>query len=514
MYCAGVIGGALAIGTALAAALVVTLTLGIGLETSWTAVELALEVDPSIALARHAVKTATNTIRFKCYIRRLMELLEALRLFGRDAASFQAIEPGTSIFRDERGLVAYRETSSAWVAVGSPLCAEADVPAVAERFAAAAAREEKRAVFFACDDASAFGDAESTVVGEQPWWRAGDWPEVLKKNRRLREQLRRARKKGVVVRRIDASELAEGTPLRKRADDLAAAWLASRPMQPMQFLLTLAMFEHPNEHRYYGAFRGDELVELASLVPIHGRRGWLVEDVVRDSRAPNGTTELVFDCAMRESHADALVTWGLAPLSGAPWPMRAIGALARGLYDFRGLRAFKARLHPREWQKVHMIAPRGTPAWLSVIDTLRAFAGGSLVTFGARTLVRRPLVLAWVLTLLLVPWTTMLVVLLFFHRAVPLLGFPRTELFGWAVFDALFALALLRAFWKPRFSAYAILGSAAAVDALVSTMHIAHAGLGASAMSACARTASAVAPALASMGLLRCARATIVSKEL
>ena len=126
--------------------------------------------------------------------------------------------------------------------------------------------------------------------------------------------------------------------------------------------------------------------------------------------------------------------------------------------------------------------------------------------------VRRPLVLAWVLTLLLVPWTTMLVVLLALHRASPLLGFPRAEIFGWAAFDGLFALALLRAFWKPRFSAYALLGAAAAIDAVVSTMHLAHAGLGATAMSACARTASALAPALASMGLLRCARATFVSK--
>jgi len=247
-------------------------------------------------------------------------------------------------------------------------------------------------------------------------------------------------------------------------------------------------------------------------VPIYAKGGWLVENVVRDARAPNGTTELLFDLAMRESHEDALVTWGLAPLANAPWPMRAVGALARGLYDFRGLRAFKTRLHPREWQKVYLVAPRGTPALLSIIDTLRAFAGGSLVSFGARTLVRRPLVLAWVLTLLLVPWTTMLVVLLALHRASPLLGFPRAEIFGWAAFDGLFALALLRAFWKPRFSAYALLGAAAAIDAVVSTMHLAHAGLGATAMSACARTASALAPALASMGLLRCARATFVSK--
>jgi len=153
-----------------------------------------------------------------------------------------------------------------------------------------------------------------------------------------------------------------------------------------------------------------------------------------------------------------------------------------------------------------MVAP-SAPAWRSVFDVLRAFAGGSLVLFGARTLARRPLATAWVLSLLLVPWTAMLVVMLSIHRAVALLGFPRVELFGWAVFDALFAVALIRAFWRPRFSSYAALGAAAAIDAIVSTLHLVHAGFGASTPSAIARVAAAVAPTIASLSLFRCALA-------
>lgn len=427
-----------------------------------------------------------------------MELLAALRIFGRDAVSFQALEPGLRVFRTEEWAVAYRDTGGAWVAVGSPLAK--DRRAAMHAFADAARVEGRRAIFFACEDAS----DGAICIGEQPWWRAGDWPRVLKDNRRLREQLRRSRKKGITVRAIAPEDLAEGKPLRARADALANAWLGSRPMQPMQFLLTLAMFEEADEHRYYGAFHGDELVAFMSLVPIYEKGAWLVEDVVRDAHAPNGTTELLFDAVMRESREGTLVTWGLAPLAGSPWPMRAIGALARGLYDFRGLRAFKARLHPREWQPVYMLAPRA-PAWLAVFDVLRAFAGGSLVLFGARTLARRPLATAWVLSLLLVPWTAMLVVMLSIHRAVALLGFPRAELFGWVVFDALFAMALIRAFWRPRFSSYAALGAAAAIDAVVSALHVAHAGFGTSTLSAIARVAAAVAPTLASLSLFRCA---------
>ncbi|HEY1955612.1 MAG TPA: phosphatidylglycerol lysyltransferase domain-containing protein [Polyangiaceae bacterium] len=438
-------------------------------------------------------------------------LLDALRAYGRDAASFQSLEPGVAVFAERDVTVAYCDTGAAWVGVGRPLAE--DVADAAERFERAARAAGRRALYFACDGAAPFGAKHrALVVGEQPWWRAGDWPAVVSSNRSLREQIRRAKKKGVTVREVSADELRDGAPMRARVDALAAAWLASRPMQPMLFLLTLAMFEAPAEHRYFAAERAGALVAFVSLVPIYANKGYLVEDLVRDRSAPNGTTELLFDCALRTVPPDSPVTWGLAPLAGAPWPMRAIGKLARGLYDFRGLRAFKARLHPSEWQPVTLVLPSGASRALAIVDVLRAFAGGSLVRFGVGTLVSRPLLLPWVLTLLLVPWTTLLVVLLVAHHAVPLLAFPRGELYGWAAFDALFAVALIRAFRQPRFGAYAFLGCAALVDALVSTLHVAHTGFGVSPAATLARTASAVAPALAALGLFRCARATFVSK--
>lgn len=440
-------------------------------------------------------------------------LLDALRSHGRDAASFQALEPGISVFEEGGAAVAYWDTGSAWVAVGGPLAPENEIARAAARFEAAARRARRRALFFACDEAQPFGPAHRALaVGEQPWWRAGDWPAIVATNRRLKEQLRRARKKGVTARLVEHDELEPGTRMRARVSALAESWLASRPMQPMQFLLTLAMFEAPAEHRYFAAEREGELVAFVSLVPIYAKKGYLVEDLVRDCSAPNGTTELLFDCALRTVPADSPVTWGLAPLAGAPWPMRAIGKLARGLYDFRGLRAFKARLHPREWQRVWLVVPEDASVALAIVDVLRAFAGGSLVRFGVGTLVKRPLVLPWVLTLLLVPWTALLLCLLALHDAVPLFAFPRGELFGWAAFDALFAIALIRAFRHPRFGAYALLGVAAAADACLSTLHLAHAGLGASPPAALVRAASALAPALASLGLFRCARATLFSK--
>jgi phosphatidylglycerol lysyltransferase len=436
-------------------------------------------------------------------------LLAALRAFGRDAVSYQALEPGLRHWATRGGVVSFCDTSGGWVATGGPLAELDEYPEVASRFVRDAASQGRRASFFACDDPASFGDRFSRLqLGEQPLWHPAEWQDTLRAHRRLREQLRRARAKGVHVRRVSTDELAEGGALRGTIEALAERWLGSRPMEPMSFLLTLALFEEAAIHRYYAAEREGVLVAFLSIVPIGADRGLLVEDLVRDRRAPNGTTELLFDLAMRDAAQDGIgtVTWGLAALAGrVTWPMRAIGALGRGLYDFRGLRAFKGRLHPREWQPVWLVYPRGQLWPLHLLDALRAFAGGSLVRFGWRTVAHRPLLLAWLLTLALIPWTVLLTILLAFHAAVPLFGFPRSELLAWAAFDALFAFLLVRAFHRPRASTYLVLAFAAACDAALASLHLAHVGLGATSLAAIVRIASMVAPTLAFLGLLRCA---------
>ena len=436
-------------------------------------------------------------------------VVAALRAFGTDAVSFQSLEPGIHHWGTSEGVVSFAETSGGWVAAGGPLSPRAVRADVATRFVRTARAEGRRASFFACDDIEGFGEGFSRLLlGEQPLFRPADWEATLRAHRSLREQVRRARAKKVDVRRVGKDELAEGTPLRATVEELARAWLGSRPMEPMGFLVTVSLFEEPALHRYYVAERDGAVVAFVSLVPIGDDAGLLVEDLVRARHAPNGTTELLFDAAMREAARDgvASVTWGLAPLAAeAPLPMRMIGALGRGLYDFRGLRAFKTRLHPHTWQPVYLVYPRGEAWPLHLVDALRAFAGGSLLRFGLRTVARRPLVLAWLLTLALVPWTLLLLVLLAFHAAAPLFGFPRLELFAWAAFDALFATLLLRAFWKPTTSKFALLAGATAIDAGLSCLHLAHAGLGASPGAAAVRVASAIAPALATFGLVRCA---------
>ena len=85
--------------------------------------------------------------------------------------------------------------------------------------------------------------------------------------------------------------------------------------------------------------------------------------------------------------------------------MRFARRAGRGLFDFKGLRAFKAKLQPSRWDPVYVSFPEETAAPRAIVDVLSAFAHGKFVRFGLATLVRGPTFLVTLLAVLLVPWT-------------------------------------------------------------------------------------------------------------
>src|SRR5690606_9334815 len=103
----------------------------------------------------------------------------------------------------------------------------------AARFVAAARDSRRRACFFAVEPRFLeSGPFASMPIGEQPSWDPSAWDAVLRKDRRLREQLRRARAKGVVVRALEGAELAKEGSERARIEQLVGRWLESRKIAP------------------------------------------------------------------------------------------------------------------------------------------------------------------------------------------------------------------------------------------------------------------------------------------
>ncbi len=311
--------------------------------------------------------------------------------YGYDTVSFQGLGPGFARWIAAAGEfgVAYVDTGGAWVAAGSPLAPRDRLADAAAEFAAAAHAAGRRASFFSAEEPLVAAGLRATLVGEQPVWKTAQWPDVIAGAASLRYQLSRARHKGVRVRELHASEVADDAPLRAAIAHVTAGWQAHHGMAPMQFLVQLAPFSRVEQRLLLVAECGDEVVGLASAVPVPARSRLFVEHFVRAPDAPNGTVELLVDGMMRRASAPE-VTLGLAPLAGSVsrW-LRMARWLGSPLYGFAGLRAFKAKLRPHAWEPVYLCVPPGASTLVALRDTLRAFAGGSLLGFGASSLFGR-----------------------------------------------------------------------------------------------------------------------------
>jgi len=374
----------------------------------------------------------------------VQRVLALLKRYGWNATSFQVVEPGYQyFFFGEDACVAYVDTGSAWVAAGVPIAATESLHEVAAAFIAAAKQAGRRACFFATEHRfTAQSSLSALCIGEQPVWDPCRWSEVLRESRSLREQLRRARAKGVTVRLVPPEELQDlQAPTRRAIEALVKSWLGDRPMAPMGFLVQLSLFADALERRCLIAELDGRVVGVLGMVPVYARGGWFCEDLLRAHDAPNGTIELLVDAGMRLAAelGSHYLTLGLAPLSGTlPGPLQAARRWGKALYDFEGLRAFKAKLRPQEWVPIYLSYPAHKAGLLEVLDVLTAFARGGLLRFGIETLLRGPAVVVRLLALLLLPWTVLL-------SLAPRSYFPAAWVkWAWVAFDLVLAGMLLR----------------------------------------------------------------------
>ena len=157
-------------------------------------------------------------------------VLAVLRRHGWNATSFQVLEPGFRYwFADADACVAYVDTGRAWIAAGAPLTGPGRLRAVAEEFHRHALESGRRAAFFAVEQRVV--DAlpwHALLIGEQPEWEAQGWSAALRASSGLREQLRRARAKGVTVRTAAHDELVSSRGGRS-AEESRRWWPSGSP---------------------------------------------------------------------------------------------------------------------------------------------------------------------------------------------------------------------------------------------------------------------------------------------
>lgn len=330
--------------------------------------------------------------------------------YGWNSVCWQILNPGFEYWFSARGdaVVGYRRDSRSRVRVvgGSPVCAgerlaevvaewEADADAAGDSVCYLCAAGRMLGLFRPSrPGAISFGPHAIVALGAQPVWNPARWQEILASQSSLRQQVNRAKNKGVAVEEWDAARAGDSSEVRQCLE----GWLAARPLPPLRFLAephTLDRLEGRRifvaVHRPKGAPRSAPGGVVGFLVasPIPRRGGWLFEQIIRCQGAPNGVAEALIDTAMRAVAAEGsrYVTLGLSPLSRHgpesvrlrnPLWLRLTQAWARAhgrrFWNFDGLDAFKSKFHPDAWEPIFAISceARFTPGVLFALA--RAFS--------------------------------------------------------------------------------------------------------------------------------------------
>jgi phosphatidylglycerol lysyltransferase len=394
-------------------------------------------------------------------------VLELVQRHGWNATAFQTLESGYAYaFFGDDACVAYVDTGSAYVAAGAPIAAPERIAVVAAEFLAHAAARGRRCCFFATEERfqRACEAVSALRIGEQPIWDPREWRRILREHPSLREQLRRARAKGVRVRQLAVAEF-ESELLRAALSRVIERWLATRDLARLDFLVRIEPLTFPEHRRCFVAELDGQVIGFAGVIPVPAREGWFLEDLIRDPDAPNGTSELLVDAVMSLAQASG-VTWltlGLAPLAGdVGSPLRLARRGTAWFYDFQGLRRYREKLRPQSWAPIYLTFPRTQGAVASLADALRAFTNGGFLRFALRTLVRGPLSLLRLLVLLLPAWMFLLAL----APTNPWFGNAWVK-WGWIGFDAVLALGLVRLLRKPSNRWFTVLAVAVSADAVV-----------------------------------------------
>ena len=303
---------------------------------------------------------------------------DIVRAYGTCPVCWQSLNRGMERRFAPDGVVAGVTVRNAWVSCGEPT--SPDPTKTARQVEAQGGRVcwfsvgEKFAADL-CSD----GSHSAILVGSQPVWRPKRWAGMVDRHRSLRAQLRSARKRGVTVIETRSTD---------GLQECLVSWLNKHALPPMKFLAAPTDLQNMDGRRVFVAQLCGNVVGFLVAAPIPATRGWLVEQIARRPVAPNGTSELLIDLAMRSFAAEDSVeaTLGLSPLSnlGAPGhgfghgavgsALRLMRTRGRRLYNFEGVESFKAKLRPDEWRAVFAVVPgRWTLADLGSI--VQAFTG-------------------------------------------------------------------------------------------------------------------------------------------
>ncbi|GHF37831.1 lysylphosphatidylglycerol synthetase-like protein (DUF2156 family) [Deinococcus metalli] len=311
--------------------------------------------------------------------------LEHHARYARNPSSLVAIDDRIELFETPgvTGSIPYRVVGRAWVA-GEPLAPADALPDLLRAFLVQARRAGRTAIL------APVGPAVRTVavhlgllavhLGEASYLDPRHWAPRGNRYARLRNDMNRAARQGVRVREVHGPD----AELRAALRTLARRWLAGRRAGTgLDWIFQLDPAQHPGLKRTFVATAPDgTLLAFVSASPLPGRRGWYLEDVVRDERSPRGTAASVVAHALQTFGAEGAssVTLGGVPLTGhaGRLHLRFLRPVVARWYHVDGLQHFKAQFGADDREDEWLIVPSVTALPLAAWAVLRLAVPGPL----------------------------------------------------------------------------------------------------------------------------------------
>jgi phosphatidylglycerol lysyltransferase len=305
-------------------------------------------------------------------------LLRLHELYGYSPHSFVGIAPGAEVWTtpDIDGAIIYSEFGRVWLAAGDPLAAPDETAELARQFAAVAKRKGRVAAFVPVSARFARlvspGDFTAAKVGAVPYFDLQTWNPRGDSAKKMRAGVNQARRAGVEVQEISGEV---NDSVKHETALLCSHWLESRRAgTSFSWLVALDPFLNSEYKKYFAARVNGKLAGFLVATPISARKGWYLEDVLREPDAPQGTATLLVAEALTRLKAEGalLATLGTAPLATEgeddvttgehPMVDRALRGTARRfsrVYNFEGLRRFKSKFAPSYWESEYALSQRG-----------------------------------------------------------------------------------------------------------------------------------------------------------
>lgn len=319
---------------------------------------------------------------------RTVELHRRQSLYGYNEHSSVSILTRTTVWFDEQtdSALNYTERGKVWLVAGETLATDINLLSATKRFLDFAKTQKKIVAFLPTTERFARLIAASTdfniiKIGAAPYFDLQNWNPRGNKSKHLRAGLSQARRNSVTFSEVSKIEKL----LRTEMSDLCEKWLKSRrSIIEFGWLFKLKPFQNEDNKRFFiAADKDGKLVGFLIASPIPARDGWYLEDVLRDSDAPNGTTELLVSETMKLLAAEGIkmATLGTAPLAldgddelssnKTCFPGKMLNFSRKCLnsvYNFKGIRNFKSRFVPSWWESEYILLPKGIFATLLILE--------------------------------------------------------------------------------------------------------------------------------------------------